>query len=250
MTKLLEIKDIFVTTNEKEIIKGLSLCVNAGETHVIMGPNGAGKTTLGNVILRNPAFKLERGDIKFLGKDLSNLSTDKVAQMGVFMSFQQPVEIEGISTYNFLRTVKNARGDKTSAMDLRRELTQTAEKLDMPEKLLSRDLNVGFSGGEKKKNEILQMLSLKPKLAILDETDSGLDVDAIRTVAKGIKMFRNSENAVIVITHSSKILEYLDVDFVHILVDGRIVCTGGPELVAQIEREGYNAFKGGEKCQK
>ncbi len=247
MTKLLEIKDLFASINGKQILNGLNLTVNTGETHVIMGPNGAGKTTLGNVILRNPAYTIDKGTLSFLGQDIGDQTTDQVARMGIFMSFQQPIELEGISTFNFIKTARAKQGDKTTALNLRRELMDTAQQLDMNPALVSRDLNVGFSGGEKKKSEILQMLSLKPKLAILDETDSGLDVDAIRTVSKGIKMFKNNDNAIVIITHSSRILEYLNVDFVHVLVDGRIVHTGDSTLIAQIERDGYNAFKGGAK---
>ncbi len=244
MEKLLEIKNIYVSTNGKQILKGLNLCINKGETHVIMGPNGAGKTTLGNVILNNPAYKLEKGKIFLDGTDTSTLTTDEIAKKGVFMSFQHPVELEGVSTFNFIKTAKAKNGEKTSAIALKTSLEKQAQELQMPNSLLARDLNVGFSGGEKKKNEILQLLALNPRLAILDETDSGLDVDAVRIVSKGIDLYKNPNNALLIITHSSKILQALDIDFVHILIDGRIVKTGGPKLIKEIELHGYNSFRG------
>ena len=205
--KLLEIKELYVNAEDKEILKGLSLCINKGETHVIMGPNGAGKSTLANVILNNPEYTKTSGEIKFEEENINNLTTDKIAKKGIFMSFQSPVEIPGLST------------------------------------MIERNLNVGFSGGEKKKNEILQMLVLNPKLAILDETDSGLDVDAIKTVSKGIDMFKNNENAVLIITHNTRILSSLKVDYVHILVNGKIVKTGNASLAKEIEEEGYEKYK-------
>ena len=246
MEKLLELKNVWASTNNKQILKGLSLVVNKGETHVIMGPNGAGKTTFSNVVFSNPAFKKEKGKILFEGEDITSCTTDEIARKGVFLSFQLPVELEGISTFNFIKTAKNSAGKKESVFELKKEIEQTAINLDMPKNMLNRDLNLGFSGGEKKKNEILQLLSLNPKLAILDETDSGLDVDAIKIVSKGINMFKNNKNAVVIITHSSKILQSLKVDKVHILVGGKIVKSGGPELIAEIEKNGYSKFKDGE----
>ncbi|MBQ7602596.1 MAG: Fe-S cluster assembly ATPase SufC [Clostridia bacterium] len=244
MEKLLEIKNVYASTKGKQILKGLNLTINKGETHVIMGPNGAGKTTLGNVILNNPAYKLDKGKIFLDGIDASTLTTDEIAKKGVFMSFQHPVELEGVSTLNFIKTVKTKKGEKTTAVALKNTLSKQAQELQMPETLLSRDLNVGFSGGEKKKNEILQLLSLNPRLAILDETDSGLDVDAIKIVSKGIDIYKSPENALLIITHSSKILQSLDIDYVHILVDGKIVKTGGPKLIKEIELHGYANFRG------
>lgn len=246
MEKLLEIKNLYASTNGKQILKGLNLCINKGETHVIMGPNGAGKTTLGNVILNNPAYKIDKGKIYLDNIDTSTLTTDEIARKGVFMSFQHPVELEGVSTFNFIKTAKSKSGDKTNAVTLKNTLGKQAEELQMPSTLLSRDLNVGFSGGEKKKNEILQLLALNPRLAILDETDSGLDVDAVKIVSKGIDLYKSPTNALLIITHSSKILQSLDIDYVHILIDGKIVKTGGPKLIKEIELHGYASFRDGD----
>ena len=244
MSKLLEIKDLYAEANEKEILKGLNLTINKGETHVIMGPNGAGKSTLANVILNNPAYKKNSGEVTFEGENINDLTTDKIAKKGIFMSFQSPEEIPGISTMNFLKYAKNKITDKpVKIFEFKSEVEKYMEELNMNPKLIQRNLNVGFSGGEKKKNEILQLLVLNPKLAILDETDSGLDVDAIKTVSKGIDMYKSNENAVLIITHNTRILEKLKVDYVHILVNGTIVKTGGPELAKEIEQEGYEKYK-------
>ena len=246
MEKLLEIENLCTNAEDKQILKGLDLSINSGEIHVIIGPNGAGKSTLANVIFNNSAYTKTSGTIKFNGEDITNLKTNEIAKKGIFMSFQTPEEISGISTLNFIKTAKNKIEGKTIYLpDLKKEIENDMSELGMKSELLHRDLNVGFSGGEKKKNEILQMLVLKPKLAILDETDSGLDVDAIRTVSKGIEMFKNDENAVLIITHSTKILESLKVDLVHILVDGKIVYTGTSELAKEIETNGYSKFKEG-----
>ena len=242
--KLLEIKDLYVKAEEKEILKGLNLTINKGEVHVIMGPNGAGKSTTAHAILNNPEYQKERGEIIFDNEDITNLTTDKIAKKGIFMSFQLPQEIPGISTMNFLKYAKNKiTGKPVKIFQLRDEVGKYVEELNMNPKLVERNLNVGFSGGEKKKNEILQMLVLNPKLAILDETDSGLDVDAVRAVSKGIDMFKNDENAVLIITHNMKILENLKVDYVHILVNGKIVKTGSAELAKEIEEQGYKNYK-------
>lgn len=242
--KLLEIKDLYVNAGEKEILKGLNLNIKKGEVHVIMGPNGAGKSTLANVILNNPEYKKISGQIDFEGENINDLSTDKIAKKGIFMSFQMPEEIPGISTINFLRTAKNNITNKpVKIFEFKDSVKKFSEELNMNPKLIERNLNVGFSGGEKKKNEILQMLVLNPKLAILDETDSGLDVDAIRTVSKGIEMFKNENNAVLIITHNTKILKSLKVDYVHILVNGKIVKTGDQRLASEIEEEGYAKYK-------
>ena len=211
---LLEINNLYVNAETKEILKGINLKINKAEIHVIMGPNGSGKTTTANAILNNPAYQKIQGNIMFEGEDITNLKTDEIARKGIFMSFQLPEEIPGITVNNFLNT-------------------EYAE----------RSLNVGFSGGEKKKNEILQMLVLNPKLAILDETDSGLDVDAIKTVSKGIEMFKNENNAVLIITHNTKILHNLKVDYVHVLVNGKIVKTGTGKLAKEIEENGYGIYK-------
>ena len=244
MNKLLEIKDLYVNAEDKEILKGLNLTVNKGETHVIMGPNGAGKSTLANVILNNPQYKKVSGVVEFEGENINDLSTDKIAKKGVFMSFQSPEEIPGISGINFLKYAKNKiTGKPVKVFEFKKQVQGYMEELNMNPKLIERNLNVGFSGGEKKKNEILQMLALNPKLAILDETDSGLDVDAIRTVSKGIDMYKKDKNAVIIITHNTRILENLKVDYVHILVNGKIVKTSDESLAKEIEENGYAQYK-------
>ncbi len=241
---LLKIQDLYVNAGEKEILKGLNLDIKKGEVHVVMGPNGAGKSTLANVIFNNPEYKKIKGTVEFEGTNINNLSTDKIAKKGIFMSFQTPEEIDGISTFNFLKYAKGKVDGKAVKMfELKDKVNEYIEELKMNAKLINRDLNVGFSGGEKKKNEILQMLVLNPKLAILDETDSGLDVDAIRIVSKGINMFKNDENSVLIITHNNKILENIKPDFVHVLVDGRIVKTGKASLAKEIEKEGYGKYK-------
>lgn len=244
MDKLLEIRDLYVKAGEKEILKGLNLEIKPGEIHVIMGPNGAGKSTTANVIFNSPEYTKTEGTIEFEGENINNISTDKIAKKGIFMSFQSPEEIPGISTMNFLKYAKNKVENKpVKIFEFKEQVKKYMEELNMNPKLIDRDLNVGFSGGEKKKNEILQMLILNPKLVILDETDSGLDVDAIKTVSKGIKMFKNEKNAVLIITHNTKILHDLNVDYVHILVDGKIVKTGTAELAKEIEKEGYGKYK-------
>ena len=242
--KLLEIKDLHVNAEEKEILKGIDLKVNKGEIHVIMGPNGSGKTTTANAILNNPVYTKTNGYIEFEGENINDLKTDEIARKGIFMSFQLPEEIPGVSVTNFLKYAKNkVTGEPVKIFKFKDELKKYMEELNMNPKNMERSLNVGFSGGEKKKNEILQMLVLNPKLAILDETDSGLDVDAIRTVSKGIEMFKNENNAVLIITHNTKILHSLKPDYVHVLVNGKIVKTGGPELAIEIEENGYSMYK-------
>jgi len=242
--ELLNIRDLYVNAGEKEILKGLNLKINKGEIHVIMGPNGSGKSTTANAILNNPAYTKIQGKIELEGQDISNLKTDEIARRGVFMSFQLPEEVPGITVTNFLKYAKNkVTGKPVKIFEFKDELKKYMDELNMNPKNMDRSLNVGFSGGEKKKNEILQMLVLSPKLAILDETDSGLDVDAIRTVSKGIQMFKNDENGVLIITHNNKIWKSLKVDYVHILVDGKIVATGNQELATVIENEGYSKYK-------
>lgn len=246
MEELLRIENLQTKVLDKQILKGLDLVINKGEVHVIMGPNGAGKSTLANTILSNPEYTKIAGKITFDGKDITNKKTDEIARMGIFMSFQTPEEIPGISVFNFLKTAKNKVTGKTIyGLDFKKEIEGYAQSLDMNPQLIGRDFNVGFSGGEKKKNEILQMLALSPKFVILDETDSGLDVDAIRVVSKGIDLYKNENNAVLIITHSTKILENLKVDHVHILIDGKIVKTGTMELAKEIEKNGYEAYKNG-----
>ena len=242
--ELLEIKDLHVNAGEKEILKGLNLKINKGEVHVIMGPNGAGKSTLANVVLNNPEYKKVSGEINFEGENINDLSTDKIAKKGIFMSFQSPEEIPGISVANFLKTAKNKITDKpVKVFELKKQIENFTSELNMNPKLVDRNLNVGFSGGEKKKNEILQMLVLEPKLVILDETDSGLDVDAVKTVSKGIQMYKNDNNAILIITHNNKILENLKIDYVHVLVNGKIVKTGTEELARDIQENGYQQYK-------
>jgi Fe-S cluster assembly ATP-binding protein len=242
--ELLKIENLYVNAGEKEILKGIDLKINKGEIHVIMGPNGSGKTTTANAILNHPLYNKEKGKIIFEGIDITNLKTDEIARNGIFMSFQLPEEIPGITVTNFLKYAKNKiTGEPVKIFKFKEEVKKHMEKLQMKPEYSERSLNVGFSGGEKKKNEILQMLVLNPKLAILDETDSGLDVDAIRTVSKGIEMFKTDENAVLIITHNTKILHNLTPDYVHILVDGKIVKTGDKELAKEIEENGYKNYK-------
>lgn len=242
--ELLEIDNLYVNAGEKEILKGIDLKINKGEIHVIMGPNGSGKSTTANAIFNNPEYTKIKGNIVFENEDITNLSPDEIARKGIFMSFQLPEEIPGISVTNFLKTAKNkVTGAPVKIFKFKEEVKQKMEELQIKPEYSERDLNVGFSGGEKKKNEILQMLVLNPKLAILDETDSGLDVDAINVVSKGIEMFKNKDNAVLIITHNAKILKNLKVDFVHVLVNGKIVKTGGEEVIKDIEENGYKNYK-------
>ena len=242
--ELLEINNLYVNAGEKEILKGIDLKINKGEVHVIMGPNGSGKSTTANAIFNNPEYTKIDGNIVFENEDITNLSPDEIARKGVFMSFQLPEEIPGISVTNFLKTAKNKiTGEPVKIFKFKEEVKQKMNELQIKPEYSERDLNVGFSGGEKKKNEILQMLVLNPKLAILDETDSGLDVDAINVVSKGIEMFKKKDNAVLIITHNAKILKNLKVDFVHVLVNGKIVKTGGEEIIKDIEENGYKNYK-------
>ena len=242
MLKINNLHTISVDDN-KEILKGLDLEINEGEVHVIMGPNGSGKSTLANTILNNPKYKITDGEILFEGEKINNLKTNEIAKKGIFLSFQTPEEIPGVKVSEFLKTAKNSVSEeKVNLFKFVTNLEENMDKLDIDKKYMNRELNVGFSGGEKKKNEILQLLTLNPKLAILDETDSGLDVDAIKTVSKGINLFKNENNSVLIITHGTKILESLDVDFVHILVNGKIIKTGDSSLAKTIEKNGYNSY--------
>ena len=244
MADLLNVKNLQVKVEEKEILHGVDLTVNRGETHVLMGPNGAGKSTLGNALMGNPQYQIVGGQILFNGQDITTEPTDQRAKLGMFLSFQTPEEIPGITLENFLRTAQNAiTGKPVKVFAFRKELAQQMEALGMDESYADRYLNVGFSGGEKKKSEILQLLMLKPSLALLDETDSGLDVDAVKTVAQGVRAYHNKDNALIIITHNAKILEGLHVDYVHVLDDAHIVRTGDGSLVNEIIEEGFRALK-------
>ena len=246
MEKLLEIKDlstIAADDNDKQILKDLNLTINKGEIHVIMGPNGSGKSTLANTIFHSPKYIITNGSIKLEGVELTTKKTDEIARLGVFMSFQTPESILGINLAKFLKSTKQAyTGQKQNIFTFQKEVEKYMNELNMKSDYTYREFNVGFSGGEKKKNEILQMLLLNPKLAILDETDSGLDVDAIKTVSKGINLYKNNDNAVLIITHSTKILESLKVDKVHVLVDGKIVTTKDASLAKEIEEKGYSDY--------
>lgn len=244
LEKLLEINDIHAEADKKEILKGLNLTVNKGEIHVIMGPNGAGKSTLMNVIMGHPKYKVTEGSIDFEGENITELKTNERAKKGIFLSFQNPEEVPGITVESLLRSARTeSTGKPIKLLAFRRELKEKMELLEMNESYAERYLNVGFSGGEKKKNEIIQMLMLNPKLAILDETDSGLDVDAVKIVSKGISEFKNENNSILIITHNSKILQYLKPDFVHVLLDGKIVKTGDASLMNEINTKGFASFR-------
>ena len=242
--EILQVKNLQVQVEEKEILHGLDLCVGEGEVHVIMGPNGAGKSTLGSSLMGDPRYEITGGEIIFQGENITGEATDKIAKKGMFLSFQNPIEVPGISLSNFIRSsLEQKTGKHIRVWDFKKNLEKTMEILAMDTSYAERDLNVGFSGGEKKKAEILQLLMLAPALAILDETDSGLDVDAVRTVSKGIEEYKKSVGgALMIITHSTKILEALSVDRVHILVEGRIVKEGGEELIADINENGFEKY--------
>ena len=242
---ILKIESLAASVEDKEILHDISLSIGRGETHVIMGPNGAGKSTLAGVLMGNPAYKVTKGTMIFEDKDLSDLSVSERAKLGLFLSFQNPIEVPGISLENFTRSaLEQKTGEKIRACDFRQEVKKVLETLQMDSVYARRDLNVGFSGGEKKKAEILQMLLLKPTLAILDETDSGLDVDAVRTVSRGVEEFQKDKSAsLLIITHNAAILSALSVDAVHILVNGKIVAEGGKELIDLVEEKGFAPFE-------
>lgn len=249
---LLEIRNLHVAVAGNEIVKGINLRVNAGEVHSIMGPNGSGKSTLAQVLSRREAYQVTDGEILFNGKDLLAMKPEEAACEGVFMAFQYPVEIPGIGNAYFLRSALNAirryRGEEEmDAMDFLPLFREKLKMLEMDEKLMNRSLNEGFSGGEKKRNEILQMAVLEPKLAILDETDSGLDIDALRVVAGGVNAMRSPDRAMLVITHYQRLLNHIVPDFVHVLVDGRIVRSAGPELALELEAKGYGSTEAAER---
>jgi len=245
---LLEIKNLHAEVDRHEILKGVDLAVNAGEVHSIMGPNGSGKSTLAQVLARRESFQVTAEKATFNGKDLLALKAEEAACEGIFMAFQYPVEIPGIRNANFLRSALNAirkyRGlEELDAIDFLPLFREKLRLLEMDEKLMSRSVNEGFSGGEKKRNEILQMAVLEPTLAILDETDSGLDIDALRIVARGVNAMRDRSRAMVVVTHYQRLLNYIVPNFVHVLVDGRIVRSGGPELALELEEKGYGPFE-------
>ena len=245
MSQLLEIKDLHAGVEGKEILKGLSLSVGKGEIHVILGPNGSGKSTLMNLIMGHPKYQITSGTIEFEGEELNDLQTFERARKGLFLSFQIPEEIPGITVENMLRTAKQAvTGEKVKILPFRRELKKLMEELNMKPEYAERYLNVGFSGGEKKRTEILQLLMLNPKLAMLDETDSGLDVDAVQIVSEGVAKFHNADNSCLIITHNARILEKLKVDRVHVLMNGTIVEEGGPELIDDINSRGFTHILG------
>lgn len=238
--ELLTIKNLKTTIDDKEILKGVNLTVKAGEVHIIMGPNGAGKSTLAYTLMGHPGYEVTEGTAQLEGEDLLEMKVDERAKNGLFLSFQYPEVIPGITVENFLRTAKNAVSDrKQSVLAFKKVIKEKMAELGMDDQYADRYLNEGFSGGEKKKNEILQMKVLEPKVAILDETDSGLDVDAIRIVAAGVKQFASKDNGIIIITHYNKLLDYISPDYVHILKDGRIVQTGGVELAKAIDQDGF-----------
>src|SRR5271169_1833665 len=243
---LLEIKNLHVRVEDREILRGVNLQINKGEVHSIMGPNGSGKSTLAQVLARRETYNVTGGEVLFNGKNLLEMKAEDAACEGIFLAFQYPVEIPGISNAYFLRSALNAirkyRGeDEMDAMDFLPLMREKLKLLDMDEKLMNRSVNESFSGGEKKRNEILQMAVLQPKLAILDETDSGLDIDALRIVAQGVNAMRSPDRAILLVTHYQRLLNYIVPDRVHVLVDGRIVRSGGPELALELEDKGYTS---------
>lgn len=245
---MLTIKNLHASVEDKEILKGLNLEIKAGEVHAIMGPNGAGKSTLASIVAGNETYEVTEGEIILDGEDIAELAPEERAHAGVFLSFQYPVEIPGVSVTNFIKTAINesrkAKGqEEMPANEMLKKIREKSELLEMDKKFLSRSLNEGFSGGEKKRNEIFQMAMLEPKVAILDETDSGLDIDALRIVANGVNKLKSADNAVVVITHYQRLLDYIVPDFVHVLMDGKIVKSGTKELALELEEKGYDWIK-------
>ena len=245
---MLEIKDLHASINGKEILKGINLSVKPGEIHAIMGPNGSGKSTLSSVLVGNPMFEVTKGSVEFSGKDLLELSPEDRSHEGIFLSFQYPVEIPGVSMVNFMRAAVNEQRKykelpPLSASEFLKVMREKRAIVELDSKLAKRSVNEGFSGGEKKRNEIFQMAMLEPKLSILDETDSGLDIDALRIVAEGVNKLKSPENSCIVITHYQRLLDYIKPDVVHVLYNGRIVKTAGPELALELEEKGYDWIK-------
>lgn len=244
MSELLRVENLHVSVGGKELLHGINLTVNKGEVHVIMGVNGAGKSTLLHAIMGNPVYKVTEGHIYFEGQEITDLSVDKRAKLGIFLSFQNPISVAGITMENFIRTAKTTiSGKQQRLFPFKRLMKARMEDLEMNPSYADRYLNDGFSGGERKKSEILQMRILDPKLAMLDETDSGLDVDAVRIVSKNISEYHNENNSLLIITHLNQILKFITPEYVHVLIDGRIVKDGGPELVDEIETNGFDAYR-------
>lgn len=244
MSELLRVENLHVSVGGKELLHGINLTVNKGEVHVIMGVNGAGKSTLLHAIMGNPVYKVTEGHIYFEGQEITDLSVDKRAKLGIFLSFQNPISVAGITMENFIRTAKTTiSGKQQRLFPFKRLMKARMEDLEMNPSYADRYLNDGFSGGERKKSEILQMRILDPKLAMLDETDSGLDVDAVRIVSKNISEYHNENNSLLIITHLNQILKFITPEYVHVLIDGRIVKEGGPELVDEIENNGFDAYR-------
>ena len=249
MTALLDIKNLHVSVGEREILKGVDLTIQPGEVHAVMGPNGTGKSTLSYVLAGREGYDVTDGHVSFMGKDLLALEPDERACLGLFLAFQYPVEIPGVAGTTFLKTALNAvrkyRGEgELDAMQFLKHVRAKAKALDIGDEMLRRPLNVGFSGGEKKRNEVLQMAVLEPKLAVLDETDSGLDIDALKVVADGVNAMRGPERSMLIITHYQRLLDYIVPDHVHVLVAGRIVASGGKELAQELEASGYAQYAG------
>jgi len=245
---MIKIKNLHANIEGKEILRGINLEVNAGEVHAIMGPNGSGKSTLANVLAGHESYEVTKGSVEFEGKELLEMDTDERAREGLFLAFQYPIEIPGVSNATFLKTAineirKHHGQEEISAKDFLALIKEKSKILGMDNSLISRSVNTGFSGGEKKRNEILQLLMLNPKLALLDETDSGLDIDALKIVSEGVNTFKNKNNAVIVVTHYQRLLDYIVPDFVHVLSKGRIIKSGGKELALELEAKGYDWIK-------
>lgn len=239
---MLDIQDLYVSIDGKEILKGFSLKVSPGEVHALMGPNGAGKSTLAKVLAGHPAYEITSGAIFFEGQNINELDPEERAKLGLFMSFQYPLEIPGVTNFQFLHASYTACKGTITEAEFEKILQQKMTLMNMKEEFKDRSLNEGFSGGEKKRNEILQMAVLEPKMAILDETDSGLDIDAMKIVADGVKKLQNSERGLLLITHYQRLLDYIKPDFVHVVIDGKIVETGTSELALKLEKQGYNVY--------